>query len=721
MQNHKEELALLPRPGLSRSVRELDNLDDCGDTPTTPKMHAISNKSKDTLRQWQEGLVAVFEQAVLPATQHLFDLVRSHSDIDPPELLENKLQNYYQESMKRTKVHEREIVWGPDERKIETLLLSPPIDGKRFLRAQYQAATGAGKTRSMVELVRVHMRSSVRVNQNCHPLYVVVELTLQLVKQTYDALIQIDGLDCFCVCSDTSIPSKSKQEAALYVEERKKPTLIVTTKNSSAGINQPEGMDGNGLLDIFSQRGIVVDLLLLDESHLLAGEANNKIQKETYVKNAESAMLKISFTATPSATKLPVEKSNGFYAYSEDFEESFFCQNDVHGVFGPVMYRYSYAEALQDGVVVPLHLHLLNNSLPEAGSLHHYLRNTLEGWDKRNLELGEWPQFVGSICIDPLDATTPKQRACEETSWRCERLLMVFHMISEIASGNQTHVLAFCSLRTKRAKKLTALVKFVCKRLIDDIIAGESLFGYKEGSLEHQRISLLYSNCYYDVSGSGSCASGKNGIQPFIAAKIGFLANVDRVTVGSDIPQLTGIWFPDVKHQSNPQKLIQCMGRGTRTADSKSHCVIFLPCFVTDAYLGLEQDERTKQTLDKLQSCKASTWEGKFGSMATSIFDFFKQNHFDGDGLEIHCVLSKDICNPVSPTQISITGAQRSGSNAHVHAQDQDLERDAFIAERIETQEKTSGLAQFSRPRPSSVSLHFRHGRPTGLIEDTVA
>lgn len=705
MQNHEEALAFLPGPSSSLPVREINR----GDQLTTLKRHAISKKSKDTLRQWQEGLVAVFEQAVLPATQHLFDLVRSHSDIDPPELLENELLRYYQ-SIKRPKVHEREIVWGSEERKIETLLLSPPIDGKRFLRAQYQATTGAGKTRSMVELVRIHMKSSVRVNQNCHPLYVVVEPTLQLVKQTYDALIQIDGLDCFCVCSDTSIPSKSKQEAVSYSQKRIMPTLIVTTKNSSAGTNQPEGMDGNGLLDSFSQRGIVAELLLLDESHLLAGEATNKIQKETYVKNAAVAMLKISFTATPSATNLPVEKSNGFNAYSEEFEESFFCQNDVHGVFGPVMYRYSYAEALQDGVVAPLHLHLLNNSLPEAGSLLQYLKDTLEGWDKRNLELGEWPQFVGSICIDPLDATTPKQRACEETSWRCERLLMVFRMIYEIASGNQTHVLAFCSSRTKRAKKLTALVKFVCKRLIDGITAGESLFGYKKGSLEHQRILLLYSNCYYDVSGSSSCASGKNGILPFKASKIGFLANVDRVTVGSDIPQLTGIWFPDVKHQSNPQKLIQCVGRGTRTADCKRHCAVFLPCFVSDAYLGLEEDERTEQTLHELQSRKTTTWEGKFGSMAIIIFDFFKLNHFDGDGLKIHCVLSKGICDPVSPTQFSITGSQRSGSNAH--AQDQDLERDAFLAERVETQEKTTRLAQFSMPRPSSASLHFRHGQP---------
>ena len=637
------------------------------------------------LRSWQEGLVTVFEQAVLPATQHLFHLVRSYQDADcePNDSLESKLEEYYQ-SITRPKLHENEIVWDPEERKIETLLLSPPIRGNRFLRAQYQAATGAGKTRSMVELVRMHMDSNVRVDSNKCPLYVVVEPTLQLVKQTYDALKQIDGLDCVCVCSDTSVPSKAKRDIPSYVQSRKKPTLIITTKNSSAGTNQPEGMDGNGLLDIFSKHGIIAELLLLDESHLLAGEAMNKIQKETFVKNSATAMLKISFTATPSALNLPQEKSNGFHAYFGDGDETFFCQNNVDGVFGPVMYRYSYGDALQDDVVVPLQLRLMDNSLPKGGQLLEFVQDCLDGWDKNNLATGEWPRYEGNRCIDPLDATTEKQRPFEKTLWRSERLLMVLHIVHEVAIGNQTHVLAFCSERKQRAKKLQSLVGFVCRKMIESITTGRSLFSIQEGSIEHQRLSTLYQSCYCDVSG----ASGNNVVEAFKKSEIGFLSNVDRISVGSDIHQVTGIWFPDIKGKSNPQQLIQCIGRGTRTTERKKSCVIFLPCFVQNATLTLEKDEGTRKALGELgDKASRNNWEGTFSKMALHLFDFFKQNQFDGHQLKIECIQSRNLINNPAIAILPQTEPQSINADKNEH----------------------SGYS-FVIPRPSSASVRFRHG-----------
>ena len=196
-------------------------------------------------------------------------------------MLEERLQEYYR-SISRERFHEREIVWGKDERKIETLLLSPKVQGApaRFLRCQYQAATGAGKTKSMLEMIRIHMESRTRANKKIQPLYCVVEPTLNLVQQTYQASLQLDGLDCFCVCSDGSVPSKSKQEAASQAKYRSRPMLIITTKHSAAGFRQNDGADGSGLLDLFSQQSIIIDMLLLDECHLLAGESEGKSRRK---------------------------------------------------------------------------------------------------------------------------------------------------------------------------------------------------------------------------------------------------------------------------------------------------------------------------------------------------------------------------------------------------------------------------------------------------------
>mmetsp|Transcript_12072 Transcript_12072/g.34183 ORF Transcript_12072/g.34183 Transcript_12072/m.34183 type:complete len:712 (+) Transcript_12072:1427-3562(+) len=617
------------------------------------------------LREWQHVLLTVFKEAILPATRPLYDLaVRKGVDTHDQASLETALQDYYK-SISRPKLHASEIVWGVDEKKIETFLVSPPLeDGRRFLRAQYQAATGAGKTRSMVEMIKAHMESNVRVDDMRPPLYVVVEPTINLVKQTYESLKEVDGLYCFCVCSDDTIgEKKNKEESISYIERRGKPTAIVTTKNSSAGTKTSPG-----LLDLFTERAVVAELLLLDESHMLAGDSGGKIQKETYVKNAGAAMLKISFTATPTAAPVSNE-CNEFHPNSDGASsESFFCQNDLRGVFGPAICRYEYGHALKDSVVAPLQLQLLDNSVPGSDTvLSNFLVGLLTLWDKENKkwEGGEWPKLASGKCIDPLDASTVRQRSSDEQSWRCERLLMVCKIIHEIAIGNQSHVLAFC-LWIPRAKKCSKLVKFVCHQMITMVESadnGSSPFKYQRGSPELERLLLLEQNCYYDVSGSASCSSGKNGIVPFKNSKIGFLANIDRVVVGSDIPCITGIWFVDIKAPTNPQKLTQAIGRGTRIAPEKRGCVVFLPCFVPDAQLTVSIESKTKkteETLGKLQEkARQNTWVGSFSKMALHLYDFLERSQSEGCDLKVECVRSSSIHTSQGDPKTSNSGFKK--------------------------------------------------------------
>ena len=616
------------------------------------------------LREWQRGLTQIFKSAVLPATQKIYDLLKSN-DMDE-RVFEDRLKEYYG-SVSREKIDEREIVWGEaGERKIETMLLSPKkVKGApaRFLRCQYQAATGAGKTRSMIEMIRIHLESGTRANKEIHPLYLVVEPTLNLVKQTYQAALELKELECFCVCSSTNVPSRSKQEAASQAKRRSRPMLIITTKQSAAGRVKEQVLDGTGLLDIFSQQNIIVDLLLLDECHLLAGDSAGKVQKEVYIKNCHSAMLKVSFTATPRALPPSSEHSNGFPFTSEDGDESFLCQNSVDGVFGPVMYRYTYEDALEDKVVAPFSFALMDNTLPESSTLKEYLQSQIKGWDEENSKTSQsWPAFQSTTNIDPLDASTEKQRPYDEMTWKCERMMMMLRILHEFATGRQTHVIAFCTLIKERARKLCALMRYLCKEQIESINAGRSLLGFSMGSPEHKRLSILHDNCYYDVSGSDTCSSGKDGFKRFQHAKVAFLSNVNRLTTGTDIPQITGIFFPDIKGHTNSQTLIQCIGRGTRLFHGKEKCTVFLPCFVPQINLTLDSDlPEEKEALAELERRKKiNNWEGKFSKMALEIYNFMKQNEHAGENpLSIECVPSRSIFSehfPNNSTNVNGTG-----------------------------------------------------------------
>ena len=588
--------------------------------------------TEPALRDWQKDLLEVFQKAVLPASQRLFDFVRNSGESQEPsgESLEESLKEYYA-TIKRDKLNEREMVWGKAEKKIETFLLSPPSrvnGGKRFLRAQYQAATGAGKTRSFVEMIRAHLDSGVRVDKGNEPLYVVVEPSLVLVEQTYAALQRHVGIDCVCVCSSGNVPSVDRKSIISHVHKqraRRRPTVIVTTIHSAAGqSNRP------GLLDEFTGKGVIADLLILDESHKYAGDAAGKIQKETFVKNAEAAMLKISCTATPTVRSVPEDHSNGFETNEKAKAGGlFFCQNDANGVFGPVMCRYTYGEGLEDGVVAPLQLHLMDNSIPDAAPFREYVRALVKEWDiDRSNECDEWPEKVGSVIVDPLDATSAEQRAGEESSWRCERFLMACRIVHEFAVGNQTHMLAFCSSRQQRVIHLTKLVEFVCTKMIAAIDGGTRPLGYDFGPKERGRLATLRQNCFYEVSDS------KGKVELFRNSELGLLANANMLNEGVDIPHITGIWYPDTKPITDTHRLIQSVGRGTRTADRKTGCVVFMPCFLSDAPVAFSLGDAMKtkemlQKLDRKSNAGRKNWEVVFSDMAKGILGFFIENEND--------------------------------------------------------------------------------------------
>lgn len=607
-------------------------------------------KSHQGLRRWQEELLLVFEQAVLPATKRIYGIV---SSCERDEDIDRQLETYYR-SVNRPKIHENEIVWE-DERKIETLLLTKVSHG-RFLRAQFQAATGAGKSLVVTELIRAHLKSDVRAVQNRRPVYLVVEPSLNLVRQGYEALLKGLGqneVECICVASK-SPAQKTKGEAVDMVKGNpKKPVVIFTTKNSSAGQrSKKEERDIEGLMSLFVRHEIVVDLLLIDESHTVAGDAEGKRQKKTYSENCSACMLKISFTATPVAA--PQEVSNGYRQTmgGAGTNQFFYCQNDCLGMFGPTMYRYSYGEALKDGVVVPLHLLLMDNSLSsgDAGD-DTYLSKMVRAWDQRK----DFDDPTKSS-VDVLDASSEKQRPAgiEEKVWRLQRLLMFLQILHDIATGHQTHVLVFCS-SIDRVQAFCDIFKFLCKRCLEKRQLGAT--SILPSSPEAKRLELVSQNIYWDVSRGKS----PNNAEGFKACKMGILANVNKISVGFDIPQITGVFFPDVKGMTNPNLLIQCIGRGTRVHPGKTRCAVYLPCLVPGVNISLQDKGANKDSLSRLRAKeRKKTWEGSFSIMALTIYDYLEQNNLSEDRpLVIECIRSRQI---LSKEKVEGPEASTSGS-----------------------------------------------------------
>lgn len=634
------------------------------------------------LRAWQRDLVEIFEQAVLPATEHINSLIASGIRGDE---LEKKLNLYYS-SINRPQLS-REKVWS-DGSRIESKLLSPPVNGKRFLRAQFQAATGAGKTRALEELIKSHLKNSQSDAKEPPPVYIVVEPKLELVKQAYKSLSKIPNIDCFCACSSIdSAPTKNKNETVRAVMNRSVPLIVITTKQSSAGYTG----GANGLLSMLHKAGALIDIIFFDEVHLLAGEAEGKIQKEAPVWFCDLFKLKISLTATPSAIKRPDGPfSNGLTATHKTGEEGFYCQNATDGVFGPILVRYTYKDALEDGVVAPIRLVLMDNTIPmgDPGAIA-YFKSITEEWDKRNASRMTWPFFHGGNNVDILDATTEKQRPEERDTWRSERLAMITRILYEFAVGNQTRVIAFCSARTLRAKKLTGLMKWLCVKVIQEIEEDTCPWNFHKDSVEHRRLKALSSNCYYEVSGSKSCMEHQNGLQAFRDSQIGFLTTVDKISEGADIPGVTGIFFPDIKGKSNRQKLIQCLGRGTRISEGKSFCDIFLPCFVPNIFLSLDE-EASRPSVEALSKLSAeNNWRGTFSMMALVIYQFLCENNPSRQGvLQVLPIQSIE--------QMQFSALNKARENTHQLPESNG--------------NKESSMRQPGLRIPSEISRRFRHG-----------
>lgn len=605
------------------------------------------------LRDWQEDVLSVFKAAILPATKYIYHTMKTHMDLDEKGL-DDLLAGYYRSSAQR-KIQRNEIVWG--QTRIEELLLSPKIHGNRFLRAQFQAATGSGKTRVLSEMILAHAESDVRVNPNKNPVYLITVPNLNLVQQTYESLSKMKKFDCFCVCSSKEVPNKSKVSGVASMQNPSRPTIVITTTSSAAG-----NCNHKGLMRLLSEKGVSVDVLFIDEAHLVAGESKGKISKETYLDYSDVAMLKISFTATPNALSKPENVSNGFSTPSQDSpSDNFLCQNDVKGVFGPALCKYTYKDALTDEVVLPLRLNLLDNTITSSSSIRNHLVALVEKWDAWNVARGnDLSEMQSSTFHNPLDASTEKQRPMEVTEWKLQRMLMVLKVWFEFATGNQTHVVAYCSRTIARAVNLRNLMKFLCEEQIRDIEAGSSIFGFKKNSQEHSRIQNLSSNCFVNAS------NGLNGLDPFTSSDIGFLTNIATVSVGTDIPQLTGIFFADIHAIKNELKMIQTVGRGTRIFDGKETCEIFLPCFVTSPTSSQTQDipPETLSQLERLE--KQNNWAGSFSKMALHIQRYLitsRPNEKDMPHLGVCFVKSCDIfASPAQPEQPKQTAGVSSRS-----------------------------------------------------------
>lgn len=617
---------------------------------------SVQDEPRD-LRDWQEDVLSVFKAAILPATKYIYHTMKTHMDLGEKEL-DDLLAGYYRSSAQR-KVLRNEIVWG--QTRIEELLLSPIICDKRFLRAQFQAATGSGKTRVLSEMILAHAESDVRVNPNKSPVYLITEPNLNLVQQTYEALSKIKKFDCFCVCSSKEVPNKSKVGAVASMQNPSRPTIVITTTSSAAG-----NCNQKGLMCLLSEKGVHVDMLFIDEAHLVAGESKGKITKETYLDYSDVAMLKISFTATPNALSKPENVSNGFSTPSQESpSDTFLCQNDVKGVFGPAMCKYTYKDALTDEVVLPLRLNLLNNAITSSSSIRNHLVSLVEKWDAWNVARGnDLSEMQGSTFEDPLDASTEKQRPMEVTEWKLQRMLMMLKVWYEFATGNQTHVVAYCSRTIARAVNLRNLMTFLCEEEIRDIEAGSSIFGFQKNSQEHSRIQTLSRNCFVNAS------NGLNGLDPFKSSEMGFLTNIATVSVGTDIPQLTGIFFADIHAIENELKMIQTVGRGTRISDGKENCEIFLPCFVTSPSSSQTTDipPETLSQLERLK--KQNNWAGSFSKMALHIQEYLRTsrpNEREMPHLGVCFVKSCDIfTRPEQPKQTAEVSSRSTMSRSNL-------------------------------------------------------
>jgi superfamily II DNA or RNA helicase len=380
-------------------------------------------------------------------------------------------------------------------------------------RGQLHMACGTGKTLTALRLAE-------RLDAD---LVLVLVPSLSLLAQTLREWRQhsLSRFDAVAVCSDDTVAGAESPASAADIPapvtthpevlaahltgRRPGRTVVFATYHSAAAVAAAQTMGAP-----------TFDLALADEAHRTAGHAASAFRL-ILDSDRIRATKRVFMTATPRLTK-------GSSATSMDNET----------LYGPVMFRFGFAQAIQAGL-------LCDYQVVVVGVTDESIREQLE--DGAELILGE-QVLTGQESA----AAVALLKAMEDYG---VTRMVTFH-------GNVDRAQRFATALPDVASLLLA------PNRVSQLSAGHVNGGMSAG----ERTELL------------------NSLRMLAPGHRRVLTNARCLTEGVDVPAIDGVAFIDPR--SSYVDIVQAVGRALRTAPGKTIGTILLP-----VYLGADDDPET--------------------------------------------------------------------------------------------------------------------------------
>ena len=383
-------------------------------------------------------------------------------------------------------------------------------------RGKLIAACGIGKT--LVSLWSIEELKSKKI--------LFLAPSLALIKQTLEEWSQHtkNHFSYLCVCSDASVNLEREQDIADF--DTSEVDFPVTTdpniilkfmmQKNEFSIIFSTYHSVDAIANAMSSNKFEFDIVIFDEAHRTAGTKNSEMFGLALSNSNIRSKKRLFMTATERIIRPWIRHR------AEQVNQSVFSMDDEL-VYGPVFDRYTFGEAIEDGVISDYRLIITAIDSHEVSSLI-----------KRNRLL------------------------TEDTSSN-----------ENVTAENLYKQLILCKAMEKYNLKKTITFHSSVKRA-RNFINGASNVNFDLKDLFQQISSSvnLDDSYFSSVDGTMSAGDRNSGLRSFENSSIGIISNARCLTEGIDVPLIDSIYFVDPKNSL--VDIVQACGRALRKPRSQS-------------------------------------------------------------------------------------------------------------------------------------------------------
>lgn len=393
----------------------------------------------------------------------------------------------------------------------QTRMINKVVEGfKNVDRGKLIAACGVGKTLTSLWIIE---------SMNAKKVLILVP-SLALIKQTLEAWSKHkkNYFSYLCICSDSSVIDAKELDYGEY--ETSEVDFPVTTdpEKIKLFLNNEKSERKYIFSTYNSARSIVgltdnnsLDLIIFDEAHRTAGQKDSNLYSVALYDENIISKKRLFMTATERLVQPWIINK----AAEED--RVIFSMDDKK-IYGELFDRYTFGEAIKDGVISDYRILLTAVTANEIESLIKENRLIIAEGDSSERHLTAQNIYKQAVLSKAMQKFSIKKA-------------ITFHSNIKRAKG-------FINGNNDEAYGLMDLYKIIWPEIIG-------------------------SNIYFDwVDGTMHAGLRKQKLRDFANSDLGIMSNAKCLTEGIDVPVIDGIYFVDPK--TSLIDIVQACGRALR-------------------------------------------------------------------------------------------------------------------------------------------------------------